>query len=86
MIRPISEWSALERLRRPISSNPVASSPEATICPIVSMLQCEKDECRKSSTPCPHRFREEVLAHITGAGCPFDPVASTVFSTAGTSA
>jgi NADH-quinone oxidoreductase subunit F len=31
-------------------------------------------------------FREEFLAHITGAGCPFDPVASTVFATAGTSA
>jgi NADH-quinone oxidoreductase subunit F len=31
-------------------------------------------------------FREEFLAHITGAGCPFDPVASTVFSTAGTPA
>jgi NADH-quinone oxidoreductase subunit F len=25
-------------------------------------------------------FRDEFIAHITGAGCPFDPVASTVFS------
>ena len=31
-------------------------------------------------------FREEFLAHITSLGCPFDPVASTVFATAGTSA
>ena len=28
-------------------------------------------------------FREEYIAHITGKGCPFDPVASTLFSSAG---
>jgi NADH-quinone oxidoreductase subunit F len=26
-------------------------------------------------------FRDEFIAHITNAGCPFDPHASTVFST-----
>ena len=31
-------------------------------------------------------FRDEFLAHITGQGCPFDPVASTVFATAGATA
>ena len=31
-------------------------------------------------------FRDEFVAHITQRGCPFDPVASTVFATAGTSA
>jgi NADH-quinone oxidoreductase subunit F len=28
-------------------------------------------------------FREEYIAHVTGKGCPFDPVASTLFSSAG---
>jgi len=31
-------------------------------------------------------FREEFTAHLTSGGCPFDPVASTVFAAAGTSA
>jgi NADH-quinone oxidoreductase subunit F len=31
-------------------------------------------------------FRDEFIAHVTGRGCPFDPHASTVFATAGTSA
>jgi NADH-quinone oxidoreductase subunit F len=25
-------------------------------------------------------FRDEYVAHVTGGGCPFDPVASTVFA------
>jgi NADH-quinone oxidoreductase subunit F len=29
-------------------------------------------------------FREEFVAHITNRGCPFDPVASTIFATATT--
>ena len=28
-------------------------------------------------------FRDEYIAHVTGKGCPFDPVASTLFSSAG---
>jgi len=28
-------------------------------------------------------FRDEYIAHVTGKGCPFDPVASTIFSGAG---
>ncbi len=28
-------------------------------------------------------FRDEYIAHVTGKGCPFDPVASTIFSTTG---
>jgi len=28
-------------------------------------------------------FRDEYIAHVTGKGCPFDPVASTMFSGAG---
>ena len=28
-------------------------------------------------------FRDEYIAHVTGKGCPFDPVASTLFSGAG---
>jgi len=28
-------------------------------------------------------FRDEYIAHITNAGCPFDPVASTLFAGAG---
>ena len=28
-------------------------------------------------------FRDEYLAHLTGGGCPFDPVASTVFAAEG---
>ena len=31
-------------------------------------------------------FREEFTAHLTSGGCPFDPVASTIFAAAGTSA
>ncbi len=31
-------------------------------------------------------FREEYLAHLERGGCPFDPVASTLFATAGASA
>jgi NADH-quinone oxidoreductase subunit F len=31
-------------------------------------------------------FREEYLAHLEHGGCPFDPAASTVFSTAGAKA
>jgi NADH-quinone oxidoreductase subunit F len=31
-------------------------------------------------------FRDEYLAHLEQGGCPFDPVASTVFATAGASA
>jgi len=31
-------------------------------------------------------FREEFTAHLTSGGCPFDPVASTIFAVAGTSA
>ena len=31
-------------------------------------------------------FREEFTAHLTSSGCPFDPVASTIFAAAGTSA
>jgi NADH-quinone oxidoreductase subunit F len=28
-------------------------------------------------------FREEYLEHLTNGGCPFDPVASTVFAAEG---
>ncbi len=28
-------------------------------------------------------FRDEYIAHVTGKGCPFDPVASTLFTSAG---
>jgi NADH-quinone oxidoreductase subunit F len=28
-------------------------------------------------------FRDEYIAHITHGGCPFDPVASTLFAGAG---
>ena len=31
-------------------------------------------------------FREEYLAHFERGGCPFDPVASTLFATAGANA
>ena len=31
-------------------------------------------------------FREEYLAHLSNQGCPFDPVASSLFVTAGASA
>ena len=30
-------------------------------------------------------FRDEYLQHLTGGGCPFDPVASTLFAAEGTS-
>jgi NADH-quinone oxidoreductase subunit F len=28
-------------------------------------------------------FRDEYIAHVTNRGCPFDPVASTLFATSG---
>ena len=31
-------------------------------------------------------FKDEYLAHFTNGGCPFDPMASTLFATAGASA
>jgi NADH-quinone oxidoreductase subunit F len=31
-------------------------------------------------------FKDEYLAHFENGGCPFDPMASTVFATAGASA
>ncbi len=31
-------------------------------------------------------FRDEYLAHLTNHGCPFDPEASTLFTTAGATA
>jgi NADH-quinone oxidoreductase subunit F len=31
-------------------------------------------------------FKDEYIAHFTNGGCPFDPMASTLFSTAGASA
>jgi hypothetical protein len=35
----ISEWSALDRLRRPTSSKPVALRPRSTMSPIPVMLR-----------------------------------------------
>jgi len=31
-------------------------------------------------------FKDEYVAHFTHGGCPFDPMASTVFATAGATA
>ncbi|HEU0102200.1 MAG TPA: NADH-quinone oxidoreductase subunit NuoF [Mycobacteriales bacterium] len=47
--------------------------------PIVSALICSACAKKDTFTPCPHRFREEFMAHLPN-GCPFDARRSTVWA------